>query len=197
MYLDKMAVHRELHRTVERSKRFGGLFSWDGCEKRMEYISGTIIYVSVCSLASWFIAFLFQRCGSPMTCSYAFSPLYVFNVGLVLASLFAMLCQRIRRFHDFGMPGWSAIATTPAVPILLWLWLGWPEVSHFDGLIWQAPSAEATWYLRRFLLFVIAVFIIVPTLAPSTARGQRYNIAAHFRKLEGDQQAREQLGKMQ
>ncbi|MDA7982047.1 MAG: DUF805 domain-containing protein [Alphaproteobacteria bacterium] len=186
-----MRVHEIFERSLGHQERFGGFFVFGGRAPRSEYLSGTIILFLSGFLFSLLVHVIYTRCGRPVFCSYVLSPLYAFNVALLVFLVLAMLCQRIRRFHDFGVSGLFAILTAPFVPFILWAYFTWPQFSHIDGLLPHAPSFYETRLVRGVLFLVLGVFVLLPFIMPGNRRGEYYDLEWQARTHRLDVLARD------
>lgn len=182
-----MRINEIFERSTGNEYRYGGIFAISGRSPRTEYLIGTLILIAFGFLLSLLIHVLYSRCGRPIFCAYVFSPAYAFNVAFIFFLLAAMLCQRIRRFHDFGLPASAAILTIPILPLTIWAYFTWPEYSHLEGLLPRAPIPQESNIIRRMLLLILLIFTLVPFFIPANIHGTKYDdiktyLAQHKKK---------------
>ncbi len=149
-----------------------------GRARALEYLFGNILIV-------WFAVLLvvvsyipYNLCGQQFTCAYFLSPVFIFSFLLLALLAWVMACQRIRRFHDLGLPGWLALATSPALPLVLLLWIMRDTFPAFGNPFREPFEAwrEVIFGVRLWLLLLAGLLFVVPGLIAGKRATNKYDL---------------------
>ena len=148
-----------------------------GRARALEYLFGNILILWFSALLVVVVYLPYNICGRQFACALYLSPVFIFAFLLLAMLAWVMTCQRIRRFHDLGLAGWIALATSPAVPLLLLLWMmrdtlpafGNPFREPFDS--WR----EVFFGMRLWLLLAAGLLFVIPGLIAGRRKANRFD----------------------
>lgn len=155
------------------------LLSSKGRAKRSEYLLGNLLFLAPLMVLFLFLIIGYRACGRPTVCALGMSPLFAAFLGFGAFVAWGNAVQRIRRFHDFGLPGWAALVSSPALPFCAFVYMTWDIYPDFIAPLAPPPIFWSEMFAAKmFTLGLMLVLFVAPVFLPSSKAGRRYATAS-------------------